>query len=162
MTYVLYILMRNDLDSLNPGKACAQAAHAANDFQFVFDPVFDQKSRSVYEHYLTDSFNAWHSESKQNTFGTTIVLEGDFDQIDSAVHKYKNNMIYETDANWVADDTYPFFANIEIAMLLEKNNLAKIVSEKEPGQFLMTRSEKTCAWIFAEKDKYNIDLPLMK
>lgn len=30
--YVLYILMRNDLDSLNPGKAIAQGAHAANQF----------------------------------------------------------------------------------------------------------------------------------
>ena len=29
----LYILMRTDLDSLTPGKAMAQAAHAANQFQ---------------------------------------------------------------------------------------------------------------------------------
>lgn len=27
---ILYILMRTDLASLNPGKACAQASHAAN------------------------------------------------------------------------------------------------------------------------------------
>ena len=29
---VLYILMRSDMVSLNPGKAMAQAAHAANCF----------------------------------------------------------------------------------------------------------------------------------
>ena len=32
MTAVLYILMRNDLNSLNSGKAMAQASHASNAF----------------------------------------------------------------------------------------------------------------------------------
>ena len=33
----LYILMRTDLPSLNPGKAMAQAAHAANKMTFIVD-----------------------------------------------------------------------------------------------------------------------------
>ena len=32
MTPLLYILMRNDMDSMNPGKAMAQASHASNQF----------------------------------------------------------------------------------------------------------------------------------
>ena len=31
---VLYILMRTDMDSLNPGKAMAQASHASNAFVY--------------------------------------------------------------------------------------------------------------------------------
>lgn len=59
----LYILMRSDLDSLNLGKACAQAAHAAN--QFV---------RRVHQNYPL--FNRWQ-ESTPDGFGTTIVLDVD-------------------------------------------------------------------------------------
>ena len=33
---VLYILMRTDMDSMNPGKAMAQASHASNTFVFRF------------------------------------------------------------------------------------------------------------------------------
>ena len=32
MKPVLYILMRTDMDSMNPGKAMAQASHASNQF----------------------------------------------------------------------------------------------------------------------------------
>ena len=32
MTPVLYILMRTDMNSMNPGKAMAQASHASNAF----------------------------------------------------------------------------------------------------------------------------------
>ena len=34
---VLYIIMRNDLDSMNPGKAMAQASHASNAFVTKID-----------------------------------------------------------------------------------------------------------------------------
>jgi peptidyl-tRNA hydrolase len=59
MTPMLYILMRTDLDSLNPGKAIAQGAHAAN--QFVSECGNDPDVQK------------WTRETSQG-FGTTIVL----------------------------------------------------------------------------------------
>lgn len=56
--YKLYILMRNDLPSLNPGKAMAQAAHAANAFTVEWG------------HY--DSVKEY--SNKKHPFGTCIVL----------------------------------------------------------------------------------------
>lgn len=52
----LYILMRTDLDSLTPGKAMAQAAHAANQFQ-------------TYTNFTVET-----TEWFRGGFGTTIVL----------------------------------------------------------------------------------------
>lgn len=65
---VLYILMRTDLDSLNPGKAMAQAAHAAN--QFV---AYAREMKNV-DGIFHEAFNEW--ERQANFFGTTIVLDG--------------------------------------------------------------------------------------
>lgn len=55
----LYIFMRSDLESLNAGKAMAQAAHAANQF-------WTNCTR-------THAMQAWANEG--GSFGTTIVLD---------------------------------------------------------------------------------------
>lgn len=51
--------MRYDMDSMNPGKAMAQAAHASNAF--------------IHEHPNAPGVDEWANETKQG-FGTTIVL----------------------------------------------------------------------------------------
>jgi len=56
----LYILMRSDLASLNPGKACAQATHAAN--QCVAEGTEPQTAHTL---------EGW---SAGRGFGTCIVL----------------------------------------------------------------------------------------
>lgn len=93
---VLYILMRTDLDSLNPGKGMAQAAHAANQFQTVIQSHSD-KIKALYEQ--------WSKESNGGGFGTTIVLDA------------KNHVLIQEFAETarrkgflagvVTDDTYP-------------------------------------------------------
>ena len=40
MTPVLYILMRTDLNSMNPGKAMAQASHAGSAFANNAEPGY--------------------------------------------------------------------------------------------------------------------------
>lgn len=55
---VLYILMRTDMDSMNPGKAVAQGSHATAQF---INTVGDN-----------ELFRAWQQEG--NWFGTTITL----------------------------------------------------------------------------------------
>ena len=59
MTPILYILMRTDLDSMNPGKAMAQASHASN--QFV--ATLPKDAHDIYNEWL-----------QCNGFGTVLVL----------------------------------------------------------------------------------------
>ena len=64
MTPVLYILMRTDLDSMNPGKAMAQASHASNAFVSNAEPGYNVDE---------ELFNAWQQSTPQG-FGTVLVL----------------------------------------------------------------------------------------
>tara|TARA_R110000823_G_scaffold97570_2_gene211896 strand:+ start:3092 stop:3511 length:420 start_codon:yes stop_codon:yes gene_type:complete len=56
---VLYILMRTDMDSMNPGKAMAQASHASNAF--------------VHRHSKNLMTKQWQEQTPDG-FGTVIVL----------------------------------------------------------------------------------------
>jgi peptidyl-tRNA hydrolase len=93
--YYLYILMRNDLASLNPGKACAQAAHAAN--QFVFE------ARHKADH-LIDGLVEWQGETGHG-FGTTITLEMDIRTIRDVVRRMA--LIDDVHTGITHDPTYP-------------------------------------------------------
>ena len=57
---ILYILMRTDMDSMNPGKGMAQAAHAANQFACRAEQTTHIGFYKEWAHY--------------NGFGTTVVL----------------------------------------------------------------------------------------
>jgi len=66
---ILYIILRNDLYSMTPGRALAQSSHIGHclthdmhDFQTVADPV-------------TNMFKKWKKSTTQG-FGTAIVLAG--------------------------------------------------------------------------------------
>lgn len=76
---ILYLIMRNDLRSLNPGKLAAQAAHCANAC------VAKMKGHKA--------LREWEKESRQS-FGTTIVL--------GAGRRFIRGL-----PNKVWDDTYP-------------------------------------------------------
>lgn len=60
----LYILMRTDLASMNPGKAVAQGAHAAN--QCVAEIDITRSDRK-------DLLTEWETQTRSG-FGTTITL----------------------------------------------------------------------------------------
>jgi hypothetical protein len=63
----LYILMRTDLASMNPGKAVAQGSHATN----LFENVMKHGTRSDFERAL---FDHWKGD---RGFGTAITLSVD-------------------------------------------------------------------------------------
>ena len=70
---VLYILMRTDLESMNPGKAVAQGVHAGNLFTHKIKPelgIADADTLRLYNH--------WSNMTDQG-FGTTIALGVDGD-----------------------------------------------------------------------------------
>jgi|TARA_B110000211_G_C13929613_1_gene486546 hypothetical protein len=52
--------MRNDMDSMNPGKAMAQASHASNQFVATLP---------------TDAYDIYNEWLQCNGFGTVLVLE---------------------------------------------------------------------------------------
>lgn len=87
--------------SLNPGKACAQAAHAANQF--------------VFTHGKKTSVKDWQLEAAG--FGTTIVLMADeekivnvLDQITEqreSISRQLSNKSFDIYSDAVYDPTYP-------------------------------------------------------
>lgn len=107
MTAVLYILMRNDLASLNPGKAMAQAAHASDAFNFHFEGyVQEYNSKSVHNEFETASvlgYTEWKNSTRQG-FGTVLVLEAKMKDIQPVIDIFKK-MDYV--AGVVHDPTYP-------------------------------------------------------
>ena len=89
--FYLYILMRNDMDSLNPGKACAQAAHASNQF------VKQLPSNSEYK----IEYRKW---AGIRGYGTTIVLSASKEQIEEICYPSDSDNF---PAGVVIDETYP-------------------------------------------------------
>lgn len=90
--FYLYILMRNDMDSLNPGKAVAQGAHAANMFT-----KFMENHNSPYK----KEYKKWLGG---RGYGTTITLSASQEQIEELTSK-----VVEDDYPYdqVIDQTYP-------------------------------------------------------
>jgi peptidyl-tRNA hydrolase len=66
---IQYIIVRNDMNSMTPGRCAAQAAHAAN-----------QSVKSLKEHGGNMIVDEWEKETEKG-FGTTIVLQADYDQL---------------------------------------------------------------------------------
>lgn len=103
----LYILMRNDMESMNAGKAMAQASHASNAFIHANAVTID---RPVLENEFTDAEKAtfelikdWQHETEQG-FGTVLVLAVNEKQMNQAVETAKE---FGFVAGVVHDPTYP-------------------------------------------------------
>ena len=98
---ILYIVMRDDLASLNPGKACAQAAHAANR---CVQNLLDLASYEEKEHGkpYTQMLAEWEGD---RGFGTCIVLSGPLWAIKKAFAIAADNLhVY---GGIITDPTYP-------------------------------------------------------
>ena len=100
----LYILMRTDLASLNPGKAMAQASHAYGALKSVI-----RKYPEVQKSYLH-----W-METTEQEFGTTIVLGGNREEIDDVLFLAEGSR--DIVAGWVHDPTYPVLDGVVTHLL---------------------------------------------
>jgi peptidyl-tRNA hydrolase len=106
MTPILYILMRNDLDSLNSGKAMAQASHASNTFVQHFHAYMQRQQtapESAQTQKIRTAFYEWENSTTQG-FGTVLVLEAGIKVIEQVVAAFKTA---EYLAGVVHDPTYP-------------------------------------------------------
>jgi len=108
---VLYILMRNDMDSMNAGKGMAQASHASN--AFVFETVHSAL------------FEKWQHETKQG-FGTVLVLEVNEAQMRTAA-TVADSLGFVSGV--VHDPTYPL-RDGEVCHLLPIDTCAYVFGDK--------------------------------
>lgn len=93
---VLYILMRTDMESMNAGKAMAQASHASNAFIHDAANVIEQSPE-------WHRIEAW-KESTPQGFGTVLVLEVNEKEMRTAVDVASSlNFLAEV----IHDPTYP-------------------------------------------------------
>lgn len=99
MTNVLFILMRTDLDSMNCGKAMAQASHASNAFIHSFDTLPKENISTG----LQIDVEYWRTETRQG-FGTVLVLGGNMMDISETIHSFK---VQNHLADIIHDPTYP-------------------------------------------------------
>ena len=97
MTPVLYILMRTDMDSMNPGKAMAQASHASNAFVSNAEPGYNVDE---------ELFNAWQESTTQG-FGTVLVLGVNEAQMRTAVEVAESFGVDKFPCDIIHDATYP-------------------------------------------------------
>ena len=131
---ILYIIMRNDLDSMNPGKAMAQASHSSNAFVTKIDkedPLYDK----------------WRQSTNQG-FGTVLVLAANKEQLTKSVQTAKDCGYV---ADFVYDPTYPYILKNEYADLIPESvdTSERIRKEKTTVMF---RNEVTCCYIFMDKN----------
>jgi len=138
MTAVLYIIARNDLASLNPGKLAAQCSHASNAFAHHFHAYMQEvNAKPVSRVSLSDveatskAFYEWENTTPQG-FGTVLVLEAKMKDIYPVIDLFaKNDHI----AGIVHDPTYPIVDG-EIVHHIPLDTCAYVfIPNKEESQF---------------------------
>lgn len=154
----LYIVVRNDLPSLNmyPGKIAAQASHASVSFLNTYYKLKEQKGKKC---MLTPEdinyIESWLREG--GDFGTTIVMEGNSRQLTDLFSSMQNDT--QILMGEILDTTYPFVFDKELWNMIQTIPTAKdeiikrfdlqIDEEYENDRFYKgTKQEFTCEWFF--------------
>ena len=125
---VLYILMRNDLESMNAGKGMAQASHASNAFvnAMLKIQLTNAGTENPDERQDCSLFLKWDSETTQG-FGTVLVLAVNEVQMRTAVDVADK---LDFVSGVVHDPTYPLV----------------------DGDFCHFLPLDTCAYVFGDKN----------
>lgn len=127
----LYILIRNDLHSMNTGKAIAQSSHCVSQFMTKYPK--DAKE--------------WCKEA--DGFGTTVVMEGSQEEIEKFMCGNIRHKGYENGD--IIDPTYPFKLQEEIIPFLVEglNDIQVVDYNTDPyGMVKATRKEYTASWFY--------------
>lgn len=154
----LYLLVRNDMDSMNAGKAVAHGAHAAN--QFTHEMMETVGSDDLTP--VQAQFDQWTSSA--NGFGVTITLAVSLRELQTAVMVAKS--LPDLFAGETIDPTYPYILNREYARLIDHKaqvspeTLKELAEEGNPnndptpigkGNMLCLRNETTAGYVFGDK-----------
>jgi hypothetical protein len=141
-TPVLYLLMRNDIPSMNPGKLAAQAAHVANQF------VHDLRDPLKYKNRMA-AYSSWVGD---RGFGTTLTLGASKKQLVERFQRFQ----YGTggDETWmygrVFDPTYPCYISREVAEYLYQQMPDYVIVGDSGGTLL--RREMVGVYLFGDKE----------
>lgn len=125
---VLYILMRTDMASMNPGKAMAQASHATSCFHRLMENTTEMVMAKNGGHPkgIAADYMEWLAEAAYN-FGTVLTLAVTEAEMREVI-MYADQ--FEMPNGVVTDPTYPL----------------------RDGAVTHYLAVDTCAWIFAEKE----------
>lgn len=140
--YALYILMRYDLKSMGPGRAAAQASHAANAF--------------IHKYGKRKDVQKWQKQTKQG-FGTAIILSVDSDTLYNVINTATSG--FKAPSNYVMDPEYVIRVTHEVAQLLSQNYDAAHCNYKfdydtaDADTVSIVRSENTCGYVFGDREK---------
>lgn len=134
----VYVLVRNDLPSMNPGKAMAQVHHAG--VQLMSKHGKDKLAKEYLD--LGIQHEADH-------FNTTLVLSASLAQIEVVMGFA--NLFDDVLADSIMDPSYPFRVDTEIAHYLVANPEVQQVSENT-----FVRHEVTCGWILIDRNNATI------
>lgn len=138
----LYMFVATHLESMNMGKAMAQASHCANQFiQEWYIDVDDAPSD------LTDLVEGWKGVQG---FGTQVCLTTDDFQATYDTLKQEFEYFNNVAMGMTVDPTYPFEVSAEIYSMLQPGYQNK-VSERN-GKILCVRPEKTAFYVFGDRD----------
>jgi peptidyl-tRNA hydrolase len=143
--YRLYILMRNDLPSMNPGRAMAQASHASNAL--------------VKEFGRWTEVRRWQNQTTQG-FGTTIVLSADISAIEDIWSKIRYDFLIK---DKVIDPDYVIPIPLEVMPCIDKRYRNNFVLSDDKRKYFFSRKEVTCAYVLGMTEKLSPilkDLPL--
>ena len=93
MTAKLYIIIRNDIHSMTPGRAMSMSSHITSDFHACMEDLLEGP--------LKDEYKEWKMQSAAETFGTVVVVHADL----ATLNKFNEYLsVYST----VEDDEYHY------------------------------------------------------
>lgn len=127
---VLYVMARNDLQSMNDGKAESHSGHASCAFYYKYVVPALKKKRNC-------PIVKWTKETKQG-FGTQINLSANIDQI----HVIYNILKDDYPCEIIHDPTYPYLIDWQI--------VEKKLYEDENFPKYFTRPEDTAFYVFGD------------
>jgi hypothetical protein len=124
--FLFYVLMRTDLESLNAGKAMAQANHAYG----------AAKKRIRSNIALQAKYLEWMATTPQE-FGTTLVLGATEGEIKRVLDRASRFFGRSSISGWVHDPTYPL-RDGAVTHLIPLNTCAFLFCNKEDGHELVS------------------------
>lgn len=120
LEFTLFLLMRNDLESMNPGKACAQAHHAGTQVAIKDFRTWDVKHQNW--------FGKWQQQA--GGFGTVICLAVDERRMRKAMETAKK---IDLPHGIIHDPTYPLRDGASFH-LIPLDTCAYVFGPKIPAQ----------------------------
>ena len=134
--WCLYVFVREDLSSMNHGKALAHSGHATS------QAILSGMSKTG----VSDDIREWLSQA--DDFGTQINISVPYNKWFSLLVEATSNNLH---CGQVVDPTYPYIISKEMLELIDSKLHTHIPLDIGKGKVLCCRREVTAGWIFTRK-----------